>query len=221
MAYMNILGFFGHEWITKAHADRILENFPEKRYNVCVAFKDGSEKPLKDCTCTERNVEYIYIYYKDGTGTPDPEPYRYIVDGVTNSYYICDDIMIGARSYFRSKHKNENFPQTRNEKPEDISRVRIKVREKLVKFLQLSNRLDRDLFNKSPERDVEIYLNNYSGNWIRRVLGLLELVDSDGIGITLNFEIEGASMDQLERLANHIELAETQDFDFIPELEEN
>lgn len=37
-----------------------------------------------------------------------------------NSYYICDDIMIGARSYFRSKHKNENFPQTRNEKPEDI-----------------------------------------------------------------------------------------------------
>lgn len=103
MAYMNILGFFGHEWITKAHADRILENFPEKRYNVCAAFKDGSEKPLKD-----------------GTGTPDPEPYRYIVDSVTNSYYICDDIMIGARSYFRSKHKNENFPQTRNEKPEDI-----------------------------------------------------------------------------------------------------
>lgn len=44
---------------------------------------------------------------------------------------------------------------------------------------------------------------------------------ADGIGITLNFEIERASMDQLERLANHIELAETQDFDFIPELEEN
>lgn len=93
MAYANILGFFGHEWITKAHADRILDKV-------------------------------------------DPEPYRYIVDGETNSYYICD------------------------------------------------------LFDKSPERDVEIYLNNYSGNWIRRVLGLLEL-------------------------------AETQDFDFIPELEEN
>ncbi|SHH08994.1 hypothetical protein SAMN05720761_108123 [Fibrobacter sp. UWCM] len=33
MAYMNILGFFGHEWITKAHADRILEDIPELEEN--------------------------------------------------------------------------------------------------------------------------------------------------------------------------------------------
>jgi len=221
MAYANILGIFGHEWITKAHAGRILDNFPEKLYDVRVEFKDGSEMPLKECSCTERNVESIKIYYKDGTSKVDPEPYRYLVDGVTNSYYICDDGMIGARSYFRRKHKNEFFPQTRNENPEDIRKVRIKVREMLVKFLKIPEKLDRDPFDKSPERDVEIYLNNYSGNWIRRVLALLELADYDGIGIRTTFEIAGASMDQLERLANHIELAETQEFDFIPELEEN
>lgn len=221
MAYANILGFFGHEWITKAHADRILDNFPEGMYDVCVEFKNGTETPLKCCTRKERNVECIKIYYKDGTPKVDPEPYRCWIVGETSSYDICDSLFLGARGYFRCKHKNEYFPQTRNEDPEDISRVRVKVREKLVKFLQIPEKLDRNLFDKSPERDVEIYLNNYSGNWIRRVLGLLELVDSDGIGITLNFEIERASMDQLERLANHIELAETQDFDFIPELEEN
>ena len=143
------------------------------------------------------------------------------MSGVTNSYYVCDDSMIGARSYFRRKHKNENFPQTRNVDPEETRRVRIKVREMLVKFLNIPEELDRDLFDKSPERDVQIYRNNYSGNWIRRVLGLLELADSDGIGIRATFEIAGASMDQLERLANHIELAETQEFEFIPELEEN
>ena len=221
MAYANILGIFGHEWITKGHADRILDNFPEKMYDVRVEFKDGSEKPLKKCSRKEHNVEYIKIYYKDGTSKVDPEPYRYMVNGETNSYYICDDWMIGARSYFRRKHKNENFPQTRNEDPEDIRRVRVKVREMLVKYLDIPENLDRDLFDKSPERNVEIYLNNSSGNWIRRVLALLELADYDGIGIRTSFEISNASMDQLERLANHIELAESQEFDFIPELEEN
>ena len=221
MAYANILGIFGHEWITKAHADRILDNFPEKMYDVRVEFKNGTEKPLKECSRTERNVESIKIYYKDGTSKVDPEPYRCWVVGETSSYDICDSLFIGARGYFRRKHKNENFPQTRNEDPEDIRRVRVKVREMLVKFLNIPEKLDRDLFDKSPERDVNIYLNNYSGNWIRRVLGLLELADSDGIGIRATFEIAGASMDQLERLANHIELAETQEFEFIPELEEN
>ena len=61
MAYANILGIFGHEWITKAHADRILKYFPEKMYDVCVEFKDGTEKLLKECSRTERNVEYILV----------------------------------------------------------------------------------------------------------------------------------------------------------------
>jgi len=42
------------------------------------------------------------------------------------------------------------------------------------------------------------------------VLGLLELADFDGIGISTTFEISNATMDQLEKLANHIELAEIQ-----------
>ena len=203
MAYKNVTGIFGHEWISEAAVNLILKELPESHYKVWVRFTDDkNDILLKDCTRKERNLDCIVIEYKDGTNRLDPDPYIRHIDGPVNPFNVVYDSSFGALAFFSRRCKEPMYPLTRNEDPKDIKRMRQWIRHKLAGFLQVS---EVSLY-KDKDGPLDFAVNFMDDAYRARLIRLLENLDYDGAWITVNVNFPYATIDQLQRLDNEMEL---------------
>lgn len=219
MSYRNIFSIFGAKWIDKTDIDVILKKYPETDFDVSVVFSDSkSDMPLRDCDGNETNVERIVFSYKDGTGTPDPEPYtHYLSDKFDLAYFL---ISADHEAHFASRCKDRKvWPQTRNEDPKEILKMRTAVREKFVHFMQMSN-IDWK-FGDKPDAPVYIPVNSWKNSDRGKILRFLERLDSDGIQTVIEVRFNTATIDQLQRLDTEMEFGDLDEVLAISEEAEN
>lgn len=221
MAYRNILGPLGHEWIGEYDVQSILKRLPESHYRAVVRFSDNQDDLLlKDCTRKERNIESIIIYFLDGTYRLDPDPFVYHVYGRVSSY----DVLWGtgeAILYFAYRFKRPYCKYTKNEDLADIKSMRELVREKLVKFTYMED-LEYDPENRKKDCDLIIPINGFCRFERLRIFRLLETVDHDEVRVKIEFDISRATIDQLQRIDNDMEMIlASEDVDATLEIEDD
>ena len=204
MAYKNVTGIFGHEWISEAAVNLILKELPESHYKVWVRFTDNkNDILLKDCSRKERNLDCFIIEYKDGTNRLDPDPYISHIDGPVRPFKIVYDSSFGALAFFAKRCKEPFYPQTRNEDPKDIKRMREWMRHKLAGFLQVS---EVSLY-KDKDGPLDFSVNFMDSMHKTRLIGLLENLEPDGAWVSVRVNFPYTTIDQLQRLDNEMELA--------------
>ena len=201
MAYRNFFGIFGHRWISQYDIDYIYREFPSSNYTVFVEFA-GECKDLVDCTGDERDVERITIGFKDGTNRCDPDPYTYDVDCPVDSQYIVSS----AKSHFYARGKTVSHPQTRNEEPGVIARVRGTVREKLRHYLNATGLEASSV--EGPEESLDILVNAMDSEGRKNLCRLLSNVERDGIKCVVQFRFDMSTVDQLQRLDTDMEVGD-------------
>jgi hypothetical protein len=204
MAYKNIAGLLGHEWISEGDVEIILREFPETHYKVWVEFTtDKSDIPLINCTRKERNLDRLVIGYKDGTNRLDPDPFVWHIDGPVDSYRVVYDSLFGARAFFVSRSKRPQFPQTRNEDPKVIKKMAIEMRHKLATYLRVSE------FTLSKEKngDLEFSINSLNSRQKTQLVDLIQNLEYDGLWMTVNVHFPYGTIDQFQRLDTCMELA--------------
>lgn len=203
MAYKNITGFFGHEWISEFSVEMILKELPESHYRVWVGFTNGKEKRLlKECSRKERFLDSIIVEYRDGTNRHDPDPFTWVIFGPVEGFVLLNDSLFGAKSFFSRRCKSPAWPQTKNEDPRDIFRMRTAMRHKLAEFLRVS---ERSFFGEK-DAPLKFVVNLMNQKQRARLLGLIGSLDGDGIWISVEVEFPCSTIDQLQRLDTEIEL---------------
>ena len=214
MSYRNIFSIFGAKWIDQNDIEMVLKKYPESDFEVYVTFSDKSDMFLKDCTGKETNVEKIVFAYRDGTNKLDPEPFIYYVCSPFNITYFLTSCDIDA--HFASRCKNRKvWPQTRNEDPKEILKMRTAVREKFVHYMQMSD-IDWKV-GEQPDAPVYIPVNSWKNSDRGKILRFLERLDSDGIQTVIEVRFNTATIDQLQRLDTEMEFG---DLDEVLEISE-
>ena len=99
MAYRNITGIFGHEWISEFSVKMILKELPESHYRVWVRFTDSkNDLLLKECSRTECNLDRIIVEYRDGTSCHDPDPFSSVL---WMALSCCSIPFLGPRAFLQ------------------------------------------------------------------------------------------------------------------------
>lgn len=210
MSYMNIAGFFGKEWIEKAHVDEFYKAFPESHYRIEAWFTDGSRKELKECTRKERGIESIRIFFIDAEGREDTNPYVRRVYGPVDAWDICYGGYGSAEQFFALNYRTPLYPKTGNDTKAELERARKQVAEQLV------SRLGAVV---GPDGNPVVELNTFS-RWNRNnLLALLKLYDTDCMRVDIKFDISHATCAQLDALSGDIELAALEENEYVPELD--
>lgn len=203
MAYKNITGIFGHEWISELSVKMILKQLPESHYNVWVSFTDSkNDLALKECTRKERNLDRITIEYKDGTNRHDPDPFTWLIFGPVDGFDLLHDSIFGANGFFARRCKCPAWPQTRNENPKDIFMMRTAMRHKLAEFLKVS---EGPPYLKK-DAPLNFMVNLMDQEQRTKLIGLIENLDGDGIWMSVEVKFPNSTIDQIQRLDTDIEL---------------
>lgn len=213
MAYRNLTGLFGHRWISDYDKVSILSKFPKNLYDVSVRFTDDKDDiPLDQVTGAERNIDRILIHYKDGTNRLDPDPFQYIVEWPVNSQIVNQF----AFKFFYDRQKLAIRPQTRNEDPEVIRKMREQVRQKLKYYLHMNDVEPES--EAGPDKPLDVLVNAFIGENRKNLLRFLAELDKDGINTVVSIDFSCASVDQLQRIDTMMEFADLGD---VVELTEN
>lgn len=219
MSYRNIFSVFGAKWIDKSDIDVILKKYPETDFDVSVVFSDNkSDMPLRDCDGSETNIKSIMFSYKDGTGKPAPEPYyHYIGKKFDLAYFLCSD---DHEAHFASRCKDRKvWPQTRNDDPDEIKKMRRDVREKFIHYMQMSG-IDWEA-GKQPDAPVYIPVNSFKPSDRGKITRLIERIDHDGVPTVVEVRFDVATIDQLQRLDTEMEFGDLDEVMAISEEAEN
>jgi len=210
MAYRNIAGIFGREWIEQPGVDEFYKAFPESHYRIQAWFTDGSVKELKDCTRKERGIESIRIFFLDAEGRKDEKPYVHYVNGKVNAWRVCYNGFGSAQQYFALHYKTPLYPKSGNDSKAELERARKQVTDQLVSKLGAI---------VGPDDNAVVELNTFS-RWERnKLLSLLKLYDTDGMRVDIKFDISHATCAQLDALSGDIELAALEENEYVPELD--
>lgn len=203
MAYRNITGIFGHEWISDFSVKMILKELPESHYRIWVRFSDSkNDILLKDCTRKERNLDRIIIEYRDGTNRLDPDPFTWHIFSPVDGFELLLDTPFGAKCFFAKRSKGLAWPQTKNEDPKDIKRMRAMMRHKLAEFLDVS---EKTIFEEK-DAPLKFMVNSMDFLQKEKLIGLIQSLERDGIWMSVNVNFPYCTIDQFQRLDTEIEL---------------
>ena len=202
-----MLNLFKKQWLPDYIREYILKTFPAKLFRVEFII-GGKSVELSQVVGNERHVEYGVVTYIDTEGNTESETIGLYKGEVSFNQvdYANDDFALkgiepGVRRNPRVGKKGE------------VEKYRKELKKKLSKAIDYCPGSSLDRLHEYPITDMP--------RWQRkRLLNLLSNVGTEGITAFVSFDLENASLSQLEQFNEELELAMMVENRYEPELDE-
>lgn len=198
-------------WISEELLAKTYEVYPENQYYITVYLNDGKEIPLRDATYTEENVATLNFYFidKNGKRSTDAKARYYMVDAEAN--YLLLTI---PKDRLNEQFCNQDlYPDTENCDENELVRIRLQVHKMLIaNFGNVSNKFMQDEI---------MFPINMSKRWERaKLLTLLQVMSTNSIEAVITFNLNDATIDQLRKFADEMEIANLTENEYNAALDE-
>lgn len=201
-----MLNLFKHLWLPDDVRKYVLKKFPEKYFRVEFRI-DGKEVALSEVVGNERNVEHGTVTYTDSEGNT-----------VTQWLFLYK----GEISFNSVDHAVDQFslngiePGLRKPplvgKEGEVEKYREMLKKKLSDAMDYCSGSFLDRLHEYPITDMP--------RWRRkRILNLLANMGIEGITAFVSFDLDNASLSQLQDFNDELELAMMVENKFEPELD--
>lgn len=202
-----MLNLFKKQWLPDYIREYILKTFPAKLFRVEFII-GGKSVELSQVVGNERHVEYGVVTYIDTEGNTESETIGLYKGEVSFNQvdYAKDDFALkgiepGVRKNPRVGKKGE------------VEKYRKELKKKLSKAIDYCPGSSLDRLHEYPITDMP--------RWQRkRLLNLLSNMGTEGITAFVSFDLENASLSQLEQFNEELELAMMVENRYEPELDE-
>lgn len=202
-----MLNLFKKQWLPDYIREYILKTFPAKLFRVEFII-GGKSVELSQVVGNERHVEYGVVTYIDTEGNTESETIGLYKGEVSFNQvdYANDDFALkgiepGVRKNPRVGKKGE------------VEKYRKELKKKLSKAIDYCPGSSLDRLHEYPITDMP--------RWQRkRLLNLLSNMGTEGITAFVSFDLENASLSQLEQFNEELELAMMVENRYEPELDE-
>lgn len=198
---------FKKQWLPDYIREYILKTFPAKLFRVEFII-GGKSVELSQVVGNERHVEYGVVTYIDTEGNTESETIGLYKGEVSFNQvdYAKDDFALkgiepGVRKNPRVGKKGV------------VEKYRKELKKKLSKAIDYCPGSSLDRLHEYPITDMP--------RWQRkRLLNLLSNMGTEGITAFVSFDLENASLSQLEQFNEELELAMMVENRYEPELDE-
>lgn len=202
-----MLNLFKKQWLPDYIREYILKTFPAKLFRVEFII-GGKSVELSQVVGNERHVEYGVVTYIDTEGNTESETIGLYKGEVSFNQvdYAKDDFALkGIEPGVRKK--------PRVGKKGEVEKYRKELKKKLSKAIDYCPGSSLDRLHEYPITDMP--------RWQRkRLLNLLSNMGTEGITAFVSFDLENASLSQLEQFNEELELAMMVENRYEPELDE-
>lgn len=201
-----MLNLFKHQWLPDYIREYILKKFPTKHFKVTFEI-NGKDIPMDQVVGDERNIKKGTVTYTDAEG-----------NSTMNWLFLYK----GEISFDSVDHAVDNFtlegiePGVRKlprvGKKEVVEKYRKTLKKKLSDAMDYCPGSFLDRLHEYPITDMP--------RWRRkRILNLLANMSEDGIPAFVSFDLDNASLSQLEQFNEELELAMMVENKYEPELD--
>ena len=201
-----MLNLFKHQWLPDYIREYILKKFPTKHFKVTFEI-NGKDIPMDQVVGDERNIKKGTVTYTDAEG-----------NSTMNWLFLYK----GEISFDSLDHAVDNFtlegiePGVRKlprvGKKEVVEKYRKTLKKKLSDAMDYCPGSFLDKLHEYPITDMP--------RWRRkRILNLLANMSEDGILAFVSFDLDNASLSQLEQFNEELELAMMVENKYEPELD--
>jgi len=201
-----MLNLFKHQWLPDYIREYILKKFPTKHFKVTFEI-NGKDIPMDQVVGDERNIKKGTVTYTDAEG-----------NSTMNWLFLYK----GEISFDSVDHAVDNFtlegiePGVRKlprvGKKEVVEKYRRTLKKKLSDAMDYCPGSFLDRLHEYPITDMP--------RWRRkRILNLLANMSEDGIPAFVSFDLDNASLSQLEQFNEELELAMMVENKYEPELD--
>lgn len=202
-----MLNLFKHQWLPDDVRKYILKKFPEKHFRVTFQIGD-KDVALSEVVGNERHVERGEVTYIDSEGNSETE-YLFLFNG---------EITFNSVDYAESDFALKGIEPGLRKPPLVGKKGEVETYRKMLKK-KLSDAMDYcpgsflDRLHEYPITDMP--------RWQRkRILNLLANMGTEGITVFVSFDLEDASLSQLQEFNDELELAMMVENKYEPELNE-
>lgn len=201
-----MLNLLKHQWLPDYIREYILKKFPEKHFRVNFLI-GGKMVALPQVIGNERRVEQGYVTYIDSEGNSDTQ-WLYLFRGE-----ISFDSVDHAADEFSLKGIEPGLrkPPLVGKKGE-VEKYRKMLKKKLSEAMDYCPGSPLDRLHDYPITDMP--------RWRRkRLLNLLANMGTEGITVFVSFDLDDASLSQLQEFNDELELAMLVENKYEPELD--
>ena len=202
-----MLNLFKHQWLPDYIREYILKNFPEKHFRV--EFKIGGKMvALSQVVGNERHVEKGYVTYIDSEGNTETH-WLFLSKG---------EITFNSVTFAKDQFALEGIEPDLRKPPLVGKKGEVEKYRKMLKK-KLSDAID--YCPGSPLDELHEYPITDMPRWQRkRILNLLANMGTEGITAFVSFDLNDASLSQLQEFNDELELAMMVENKYTPELDE-
>ena len=201
-----MLNLFKHQWLPDYIREYILKKFPTKHFKLTFEI-NGKDIPMDQVVGDERNIKKGTVTYTDAEG-----------NSTMNWLFLYK----GEISFDSVDHAVDNFTLEGIE-PGVRKLPRVGKKEVVEKYRKTLKKILSDAMDYCPGSFLD-RLHEYPitdmPRWRRkRILNLLANMSEDGIPAFVSFDLDNASLSQLEQFNEELELAMMVENKYEPELD--
>ena len=201
-----MLNLFKHRWLPGYIREYILKTFPEKHFRVDFLI-GGKMVALSRVVGNERRVERGYVTYIDSEGNSDTQ-------------WLClfrGEITFGAVDCAKDGFSLKGIePELRKPplvgKKGEVEKYRKMLKKKLSEAMDYCPGSPLDRLHEYPITDMPRWGS-------KRILNLLANMGTEGIAAFVSFDLDNASLSQLQEFNDELELAMMVENKYEPELD--
>ena len=201
-----MLNMFKHQWLPDYIREYILKKFPQKYFRITFRI-DGKDVDMSDVIGNERHVERGNVTYIDSEGNTETQwlfLYRGEITFDSVGRAVDEFSLIGIEPGLRK-------PPLVGKKGE-VEKYRKMLKKKLSEAIDYCPGSPLDNLHEYPITDMP--------RWQRkRILNLLANMGTDGITAFVSFDLNDASLSQLQEFNDELELAMMVENKYEPELD--
>ena len=201
-----MLNMFKHQWLPDYIREYILKKFPQKYFRITFRI-DGKDVDMSDVIGNERHVERGNVTYIDSEGNTETQwlfLYRGEITFDSVGRAVDEFSLIGIEPGLRK-------PPLVGKKGE-VEKNRKMLKKKLSEAIDYCPGSPLDNLHEYPITDMP--------RWQRkRILNLLANMGTDGITAFVSFDLNDASLSQLQEFNDELELAMMVENKYEPELD--
>ncbi len=201
-----MLNLFKHQWLPDYIREYILKKFPTKHFKVTFEI-NGKDIPMDQVVGDERNIKKGTVTYTDAEGNSTMN-WLFLYKGEIS----FDSVSFAVDNFALEGIEPGVRKLPRVGKKEVVEKYRKTLKKKLSDAMDYCPGSFLDRLHEYPITDMP--------RWRRkRILNLLANMSEDGIPAFVSFDLDNASLSQLEQFNEELELAMMVENKYEPELD--